>query len=891
MAMDQARWRDVDRIFSETLEQPPEHRDEFVRRACENDPERLAGVRRLLDALAASEGAFELPARETVRAALNELEDQTDPMPERIGPYTMLRMLGRGGMGSVYLAERVHLGVRQRLALKVLRRGLDTEDIVARFLRERRILGRLTHPGIARLIDGGSTDDGRPYLVLEYVEGTPITEWCDAHRADLRQRLELFVEVADAVRAAHANLVIHRDLKASNILVSSGRVKLLDFGIAKILSDNENEGDRTRTGMLVLTPEIASPEQRDGHPATTATDVYQLGVLLYQLLTGRRPPPASRRADAPESQLAVRPSTTIGRDAAAADCAGRRRTSPAALRRNLRGDLDTIVQKALHHDPARRYASVHQLAEDVQRYLDGRVISARPDTLRYRARTLARRQPWLVPLALFGLLAMISYVATLTWYTFRLADERAEARLQAERTRAVQTFLVELFKSPDPYDPMDDERLRQITVIEALDIGAKRLRSQLQERPLIREALLAAIAEVYANLGAYDRAVPLWEEVLALQSARAPNSHEVVHTLGRLSSSAGKVQSNEAVQSVLTRWLSAAERLEPPQPAAVAEAHVGIALHAIGQYDYRTAERHLQRVVAMRETTAIPSRTLAETYRALANVHQAGDRLPLAREAADDALRLRRAIHGDSSIETALAEVTLAQVLVAQGEPAEADVLYQRGIATLERRLGPDHRLTLASQNSLALLRRAQGDLEGAAELLRHLLASHRRVRGAHDKLVGDTVQNLATVLAQLDRHDEARQLHEEAAEVFRLAVGPESYYYALPYLSLASLDLIEGRVEDAERAARRALGVLRAALPDGHAVVAVAECRLARALAAQRRGPEAGPLFEKAARILTASTSLPEYREECLDAATTFFEGRDENLPLPAPVAPAGGA
>jgi eukaryotic-like serine/threonine-protein kinase len=864
-------WKDVDRIFAAAMDRPADEREAFVEAACAGEPARIAAVRRLLDAVPASKGRFEAPASEVLEGALAAIDRVVDPGP--VGPYAIVRQLGRGGMGSVYLAERLQDGVRQRVALKVLRHGLDTADIVGRFLRERRILGSLTHPGIARFIDGGATVDGRPYLAMEFVDGVPITEWCDRERATLQQRLTLFLEVADAVRAAHASLVIHRDLKPSNILVSSGRVKLLDFGIAKILADGADGADHTRTGLLLLTPEIASPEQLAGGPVTTATDVYQLGVLLCQLLTGSRhtgaPSDGTSRLSPTTSR---RPSALIAPDRRGVEAAQRRATSVAHLRRTLRGDLDTIVLKATHEEPQRRYASVDQLADDVRRHLDRRVISARPDTWTYRARTYARRQPWVVPVAAAMSLGVLAYIGTLTWYTARLAQESAAARLEAERALAVQTFLVDLFRSPDPYDPLDPERLREITVVEALDIGAERLRAELVDRPAIREALLLALAEVYENLNAHDRALPLRKEVLALQEARAPGSLDVVESLGRLSASVGKLQGEEPLHALLDRWLTAAEALDPAQPAVVAEARVGIAVHAMATYELETAERHLREVIALAENAPIPARIQADAYRTLANLHQALDRLDLARAAAERALALRIEVDSDDSVETALARVALAQVLVEQGHLDEGDATYALALETLDRRLGPDHRLTLVSLNSLALLRREQQDHEGAAALLRRLVHSHRRVHGQHDKLVGDTLQNLATVLRESGQADEARRLHEEAAEVYRRAIGADSYHYALPRLSLASLDLAEGRPRDAERNAREALDILRRVLPGGHVVTAVAGCRVARALAGQGRMADARPLFEASAATLVPATVLSPYRHECLTAAAAFF-------------------
>ncbi len=868
-----SRWRKADRVFSDAMDRLPGERDAFVRHACAGDPGLLADVRTLFEAATASEGLFEAPGQLALGEALADLERRATSGPDHIGPYRTLRVLGRGGMGTVYLAEREKHGFRQQVAIKVLRRGLDTADIVGRFLRERRILASLTHPGIARLIDGGAAEDGRPYLVMEYVEGEPITEWCDREHADVRRRLALFLEVADAVRAAHASLVVHRDLKPSNILVSNGHVKLLDFGIAKLIAGDDAAAEHTRTGLFVLTPEIASPEQLRGNPVTTATDVYQLGVLLFQLLTGARPAGAATLAQPGAAAPAPvrRPSTVAA--ATGRDVARLRATSGAQLRRMLRGDLDTIVLKALHADPDRRYASVDQLAHDVRRFLDGRVISATPDTWTYRARAFARRRPWVAPVAGLALVGVVGYVATLTRYTVRLAQERTAAREQADRAAAVQSFLVDVFRSPDPYDPMNADRGRRITVLEALDVGAERLRTELKDRPVIREALLLAIADVYQNLNAMDRALPLREEALALQEARAPGSADLVDNLGRLATIRGQIGPEDEARKLYDRWLSLAEALDPPQPVRVAEARIGLGLHVLARHELQDAARQFNEAIALSARNDLPASVMAEAYRSLADVHQAVGELDAAREAAERAVALRVEANGEDAVETALARVTLAQVLIDLGELDAADALFNRSLETLTQRLGADHRLTLVSLNSLALLRERRGDFDGAIVLLRRLVESQKRVHGDHDKLVGDFLQNLATVLAHAGRLDEARKIHRQAADVYRMALGTDSYFYALPYLSIANIELAQRHFPAAETAARTALRVLEDALPKGHFVTAVAECRVARALVGQGHAAQAGSLFDSSADALVATANVPEYRKECLTAAASFFE------------------
>ncbi len=395
--LDPERWRRLEELFLAASELPARGRDAFLDRSCGGDAELRAGVLELIAAAEGSEARLERAVRGTLEMAAGEGgEDGGEPAYRRVGPYRIVREIGRGGMGTVYLAERDDEHYRQRVALKVVRRGPDSRELRRRLRQERQILANLDHPYIARLLDGGNTEDGLPYFVAEYVEGEPIDRYCDRRRLKVARRLELFREVCRAVQYAHGSLVIHRDLKPSNLLVTTdGTPKLLDFGIAKLLDSETPEAIATVTGLSLLTPEYASPEQVRGETLTVATDVYSLGVLLYELLTGRRPFQVDRRRQL-ELLKAIcearpeRPSDAVFRREEVANPAGDgstlltpeavsgpRQDRPEKLRRRLRGDLDNIVLRAIRKQPERRYGSVDQLAEDVGHHLAGRPVRAR----------------------------------------------------------------------------------------------------------------------------------------------------------------------------------------------------------------------------------------------------------------------------------------------------------------------------------------------------------------------------------------------------------------------------------------------------------------------------------------------------------------------------------
>lgn len=438
----------LEKILERALEREPEARSRFLLEACPDDPGLRAEVEAIL-AGEAEDGPFDRLFDAFGGTSTAESLDALGP-GERLGPYLVDRLLGRGGMGSVFLARRADGQFEQQVAIKVLRRDTIGEEPRRHFLAERQILARLSHPNIARVFDGGLTAGGRPYLVMEYVEGTPIDRYCDERRLGIRERLLLFTAVCEAVRYAHQNLVVHRDLKPGNILVTAdGRPKLLDFGVAKLLAAEDEGETLTRTGWLPMTPDYASPEQVRGDPVTTASDVYGLGAVLYELLSGHRPhrfarKPATEVLRVVSEVEPLPPSAAVaavqegegeeGRaDRSTPEAVGRARDAdPRVLERRLRGDLDTIVLKALRKEPERRYAGAGDLAADLERYLEGRPVTARPDTLAYRASRFVRRHRTATALAAMVLLSLAGLAATMAVQAHRIARERDLAERAAE---------------------------------------------------------------------------------------------------------------------------------------------------------------------------------------------------------------------------------------------------------------------------------------------------------------------------------------------------------------------------------------------------------------------------------------------------------------------------
>jgi len=780
-----ARWRRLEALFAAAVEVPAAERGDWLRRACGDDAALLAEAEALL---AADGAAGEFLERAVAGAARALAVDGAAAEPgERIGAYRLLREIGRGGMSSVFLAARDDDAFEQRVAVKLVRPGLDSRDILARFLHERQILAQLDHPYIARLHDGGTTADGRPWFVLEYVEGEPIDAWCDRRRLSTAERLRLVLKVCEAVHFAHRNLVVHRDLKPSNVLVSADGVpKLLDFGIAKPLDPHAaGYGELTVAGASPHTPHYASPEQMRGGPVTTASDVYSLGVLLYRLLTGRLPHPAAGRSAgewerAVLEQRAERASQAVGRrgdGATAGQVAAVRDGSPELLRRRLAGDLDTVVAKALDPRPERRYGSVEQLAEDLQRHLAGQPVIARPATAGYRLGKLLRRHRLAAAALLLALAAVIATSAVLAVQARRLAHER-------DRANQVAGLLADLFTLADPREA----RGGSITARELLDRGSERVEA-LDDQPRTQSMLLGKLAELYEPLGLYPQAAALLRRAVALER-RGGGGRELAERLNHL----GRVlamQGDYAEAEPL--FAEALERFEALTGADGADAarvvnNLALVRHDLG--DYAGAAEGYRRALAIeRRRAGGPHPFTVSNYALL--LSDLGDYA-----AAEALLRpqveAERRAGGD---EEALASGLeyLGVVDLAQGELDAAEAELREAVAVRRRLFGDDHPETARSVAALGVLQRERGDLEAAEAALGGSLAVRRRSLGDDHPEVADGLREEAALLALQGRRDEAEADYRAALAIQVRALSPRHPLTGLTLAGLGTLLAEEG--------------------------------------------------------------------------------------------------
>ncbi len=856
--MTNENWGRVEAAFEQVAALPVEERPDALDRLSGDDLELRREVESLLAADAEAGDFLAHPVM---------ADSGLNMAGRRLGAWRIESKLGEGGMGTVYLAARADQEYEQRTALKVFSAAVHREDLRQRFRAERQILASLDHPGIARLLDGGTTEEGLPYLVMEHVAGLSIDRYCDERRLGIDERIDLILKVCAAVAHAHQNLVIHRDLKPSNILVTpAGEPRLLDFGIAKLVGP---VSDATETAQRLMTPSFASPEQVAGRPITTASDVYALGVLLFRLLTGEPPyrfDPGRLGAleQAVLEQEPPRPSLVVQ---------DRLRT------RKLKGDLDNVVLMALAKDPRRRYASVELLMQDLRRYRQGLPVAARAATPGYRLRKLMARHRLAVGAgsvvaALIFILAVVSTVQAV-----HLARQRDE--LQRERDKAVEVtrFLQEMFRSPDP----QQARGETITAREILDRSATRVQTELADQPETKAALLNTMGTAYHNLGLDDRARPLLEQALKLRRQHLGSAHpdvaESLDALGDFHVSRGELNAAEAAyrESLALRRRSAAKAA----PALARTLNgLGSVLALAARYD--AAEPLVREALRIdRAHSGNEQGETAETLSTLGFLRESQGDLAAAEALYREALGIFRRVYGEAYPSTTNLLNTLGVLMVKQGRFDAAEAFYRESLAAARKVYGDEHLEIAMRLNNLAFLYTDRGDYARAEAPGREAVTLLRKLLGSENPKLAIGLNNLAKILEGKGDLAAAQPLYEEAVRIERTTLGDKHPELARTLANLARLLSDRGDPKAGESLIRQALAIQRKALGEAHSEFGISIVILGSLRLTQGDAPGAEPLIRQGYQVLRKALSDDHWRTadtrsqlgECLAAQRQWAE------------------
>ena len=821
--MDLARWTRIQEIFHRAADLPADRQPELVSQLADGDDQLAAEVLELL-AEDGRDGILDREVGHTADRLLTGGGALPDSAPE-FGPYRIRSVLGEGGMGVVYLAERPDLG--SRAAVKILRDAWLSADRRERFAAEQRTLAQLRHPSIAQLYDAGTLADGTPWFVMEYVEGVSLTQYCAAHRCSVTQRLLLFRAVCEAVQHAHRHAVIHRDLKPSNVLVAAGgTVKLVDFGIAKQLDGLDGSVDQTRSGLRMMTPAYAAPEQFRGERVGTHTDVYSLGVILYELLAGKLPYDLSRSTPG-EAAATVLEQTPPRPSATAAAVA-----PIASLGRSAATELDVLVLTAMHRDPVRRYRTVDGLIRDIDHYLAGQPLDARPDTARYRVGKFIRRNRRGVAAGIGGVAALI---ALIVFYTIRLAHARDNALAEAARVAQIQRFTLGLFDGADAAGPAES-----LHVTTLVDRGVREAQA-LAGDPRTQAELYQTLGTIYQKLGNFPRADSLLSEALVRRrSALGANDRDVARSLVALGLLRVDQASYDSAEALVRQALAIGRRLLPPGDPDVtrAIAALGRVLEEKGAYD--DALPLLEEAVRRDSAPGADPKDLAASLFELASTHFYAGHYDRADSLNRRVLALDRRIYGDRHPSVADALVNLGADQFQWGNYPAAENYYRRALAITRSWYGDTSYQTASDLTMLGRALVSEEHYPEAVSLLQQALDIQIRVNGPVHPRVASALNELGSTALMRDDFDVAAADFSRMVDVYRQIYHGHHYLIGIALANLASVRMAQHRYPEAERTFREALAMLQATLPPDHMHILVVRIKLGHVLMREGRYAEA---------------------------------------------------
>ena len=843
--MDRDRWGRIQTLFHEAAILPQAEQRGFLETACGEDEGLVADVLALLHEDARGGSLLDQPLGEIAHKVL--AEGHSLPFQE-LGPYRIRKALGEGGMGVVYLAERQDLG--SLVALKLLRDAWLSPARRERFGAEQRTLAQLNHPSIARLYDADTLSDGTPFFVMEYVEGLPLTDYCTQNQCSIERRLQLFRQVCEAVQYAHSNAVIHRDLKPSNILVrSDGTIRLLDFGIAKQIESLEVPAQQTMTGLRMMTPAYAAPEQIRGQRLGVQTDVYSLGVILYELLCDRLPFDLSNLAPA-EAETVL-----LEHEPPKPSAVGRRQGAPSAaasLGRGSWADLDVLCLTSMHKDPERRYRSVEALIRDVDHYLRHEPLEARPDTLDYRLGKFVRRNQREVVAAVA---AAVLVIGLITFFTFRLAKARDVALAEAARTQRIQRFTMNLFQGGDEaVGPADD--LRVITLV---DRGVQEAHA-LTGDPRSQAEIYQTLGTVYENLGKLEEANKLLNISLdqrkALFGADSPEYADALIVLAGLRDAQAKF---DEAEKLARQGLDVSKHhLAPNHPAiGKATALLGKILEDRGTYPEAIAV--LEEAARLQSTSDASRADLSASLTELANSHFYAGHYDTSESLNQRLLAMDRELYGERHPHVADDVINLGAIQYERGRFSEAERFYRQGLDITQSFYGKDHPATASALTMLGRALISQGKLDEGAGILQQALAIQEKVYGKVHPRVAGTLNELGKIAQRRGQLDEAETELSRAVEIYKSIYAGKHYYIGIALSNLAGVLVDRKEYGRAEKLFQEALQIYSQTLASDHQNVGIAHTRLGRAFLRDRRYPEAEAEIRIGYDILAKQSNPPQ--------------------------------
>ncbi len=773
-------WDELGRLYEELRKIPPEERNAWIEKHC-SDEKLKSELYTLLEVDEDSAVYFDSLTSNVISPALDELSDMP-PSSGKVNNYKIIKKIGRGGMGNVYLAERDDDTYKSCVAVKILRRGMDSDDILERFRNERQILARLNHPNITHLLDGGITSDGRPYFVMEYVEGKPITQYCDENNLTVKQRIELFNQICDALAYAHQNLVIHRDLKPGNIMVTAqGNVKLLDFGIAKILDENNTRHfTLSNTGQRLMTPEYASPEQVNGEPINTASDVYQLGLVLYKMLSGKTPFVFENKSLAETEQIIIneipqKPSVLLA-SAEFSDLqkiSARRKSTPKKLIRELKGDLDQMILKAIQKDPDQRFNSVLEFRRDIERYKRDLPVKSRGNNIGYiTGKYLQRNKLFIAIAAVF----FITLTSLSIFYNHSVTEQRNQAQNEAEKAAQVTSFLMELFEANDPALSRGEE----LTARQLLKNAEQRI-EMLENQPEVQAQMFHVTGQIYRRIGDFDRAEEFLSQALNLRTSLYGHDNNetisVYDQLGLLYSDTGNYA---LADSILQHALDLRLKQSKPNDPEISDTKTKLAYVLRRTGDYDEAER---------------------LYR--------------------NSYEIRKRHYGESHPLTVENLSSLGVTMINKGNYLSSESILREVLEIRRDALGPVHPDLAMSMNNLGAVLLNIGLFSEAESLFRESLEMRQTLFGDLHPKVALTMNNLGITLREQNRYVRSMDYLIEALEIRNNILGRDNVNTAISKFSLGQLKLHIGEIDRAFDLLKSAYEVFHDHLTENHSFTA----------------------------------------------------------------------